>query len=107
MADFFPGQRVYCVRGNWEMRAYRMRLNVPIEGREYVVRSTMIDQLYGLGLRLHWLVNEPRPFIEGQHEPTFAVRGRDGVANFLPLVDDDAEISTEKKRTRPKQLEPA
>lgn len=97
MADFFPGQKVMCVRGFPQRPPL---IAVPEVGREYVIRavsqeriSTYLAGVKMWGIRLHWLINPPAVTVEGVMEQYFCIHGLDGLPNFRPIVERKTDIS--------------
>lgn len=82
--DFDVGQKVECLRDNWNSKHEREAW--PTVGNVYVIRSTF-QYSSGLGLRLEGVLNVPF-YVPGfgPHEPSFIVIDHDGAPNFRPIV---------------------
>jgi hypothetical protein len=104
--NFQIGQKVECLCDDWQAKRFMQAW--PVAGKIYVVRG-FYDVGHRLGLYLHGVHNEPRPWIDGFAEAAFATINPDGQLNFRPVIERKTETDiTELKKLlapSPRKLE--
>jgi hypothetical protein len=96
MTDFFPGQRVVCIDGNFHPTVWEWVNEVPIEGSIYTVRRVMAHNR-------HAVTGKVGPGVSLVEIPGRIGRGREVfwvMERFRPLDLEDFSSAAKKAKSR-------